>query len=145
MRPRAFDQRAPRNLFHPSRSPPTPCPLQVQLHLSVLYQLKTDLHVLYAGARILGAMEDATAKHVGILTDEIVARAAAGVVRKITARFTPLPPARREKFISMLQSEVQHGSVCCVKVWECVGGIDIPELNCDSMHRMFGGGRGCFT
>ena len=31
----------------------------------MLYELKSDLHVLYAGARVLGAMEDATVKHEG--------------------------------------------------------------------------------
>ena len=34
--------------------------VEIQLHIRCLYELKSDLHVLYAGARVLGAMEVST-------------------------------------------------------------------------------------
>ena len=40
-------------------------PFQVQLHIRPLFELKGNLHVLYAGARVLGALEDTVAKHEG--------------------------------------------------------------------------------
>jgi hypothetical protein len=45
--------------------------VEVQLHLRVLYELKSDLHVLYAGARVLGAMETSTTKHEGVLSADV--------------------------------------------------------------------------
>ena len=45
----------------------------MQIHLGALYALKHDLHVLYAGARILGAMDDLTIKWEGKLLKEVSA------------------------------------------------------------------------
>lgn len=52
--------------------------VEVQLHLRVLFELKSDLHVLYAALRVLGAMEDATAKHDGLLNDDVIEKVRRG-------------------------------------------------------------------
>ena len=49
--------------------------VEVQIHLTSLFALKHDLHVLYAGARILGAMDDLTIKWEGKLVKEVSAAA----------------------------------------------------------------------
>ena len=43
--------------------------VEIQLHVRDLFTLKADLHVLYAGMRVLGATEDLMVKHEGVLTD----------------------------------------------------------------------------
>ena len=64
--------------------------VEVQLHLRCLFELKSDLHVLYAGARVLGAMEDATAKHEGILSEEVLQRIEHGACAQ--SRSPPFTP-----------------------------------------------------
>ena len=49
--------------------------------MRVLFELKSDLHVLYGGARVLGAMDDSLIKHDGELTAEAIERARRGIVR----------------------------------------------------------------
>ena len=48
--------------------------VEIQLHVRSLFELKGDLHVLYEGARILGAMEATTTTHDGVLSDDALAR-----------------------------------------------------------------------
>jgi len=79
--------------------------VEVQLHLRCLYELKSDLHVLYAGARVLGAMEDSTAKHEGMLSEAVLDRIEKGVVRKACTMFTPMSEATRERLVAALQTE----------------------------------------
>jgi len=79
--------------------------VEVQLHIRCLYELKSDLHVLYAGARVLGAMEDATAKHQGALTDRVLGRARRGVVRKLLVSATSISAPQKEELAKMMKSE----------------------------------------
>ena len=79
--------------------------VEVQLHLRCLYALKSDLHVLYAGARVLGAMEDATASHQGKINGVVLERASRGVVRKVAVPFSPWDAAQREQLDRVLKQE----------------------------------------
>jgi hypothetical protein len=79
--------------------------VEIQLHVEVLYALKGDLHVLYAGARVLGAMEDAIAKHEGVLTSEVLQRSKRGVVRKVHCAFTKSTENQRQQLIDVIQLE----------------------------------------
>ena len=87
--------------------------VEVQLHLRCLYELKSDLHVLYAGARVLGATEDATCSHAGLLTTDALQRMRRGVVR------------RAEVPHSELSAEVQEGLSAFLKQEPC----PLLELN----------------
>ena len=58
----------------------------MQLHLRVLFELKSDLHVLYAALRVLGAMEDATAKHDGLLNDDVIEKVRRGAANRARPR-----------------------------------------------------------
>ena len=64
--------------------------VEIQLHVRDLFTLKADLHVLYAGMRVLGATEDLMVKHEGVLTDEVLKRAERGVLRKLGLNFSPM-------------------------------------------------------
>ena len=79
--------------------------VEIQLHLRVLYQLKADLHVLYAGARVLGAMDDATSRHEGRLTDKVIDKARLGVLRKLLCPFTPMSDSQLQGVRDLLTYE----------------------------------------
>ena len=79
--------------------------VELQLHLRCLYELKSDLHVLYAGARVLGATEDATVSHEGKINGEVLERAERGVIRKVSVPFSPWDVAQQEQLGSVLKQE----------------------------------------
>ena len=79
--------------------------VEVQFHLRCLFELKGDLHVLYAGARVLGAMEDSTAQHQGKVSTKVLERAKRGVVRKIKVQFSPWTATEIEQLESVLKQE----------------------------------------
>ena len=79
--------------------------VEVQLHLRVLFEHKSDLHVLYDGARVLGAMEDSCARHEGALTDAALQRVERGVVRKLEVPFSPIDAASCERLSAVLKKE----------------------------------------
>ena len=79
--------------------------VELQLHLRCLFDLKSDLHVLYAGARVLGATEDATVSHEGKINGTVLERAARGVIRKVSVPFSPWDVAQREQVESVLKQE----------------------------------------
>ena len=79
--------------------------VELQLHLRCLYELKSDLHVLYAGARVLGATEDATVSHEGKINGTVLERAARGVIRKVSVPFSPWDVAQRDQVESVLKQE----------------------------------------
>ena len=79
--------------------------VELQLHLRCLYELKSDLHVLYAGARVLGATEDATVSHEGKIHGEVLERAKRGVIRKVSVPFSPWDVAQQEQLESVLKQE----------------------------------------
>jgi hypothetical protein len=79
--------------------------VELQLHLRCLYELKSDLHVLYAGARVLGATEDATVSHEGKINGKVLERAARGVIRKVSVPFSPWDVAQQEQLDSVLKQE----------------------------------------
>jgi len=64
--------------------------VELQLHLRDLFVLKGDLHTLYNGARVLGAMEDHTMQHEGLINDNVIDLAKRGVLRKLGISFSEL-------------------------------------------------------
>ena len=107
--------------------------VEVQLHLRCLYELKSDLHVLYAGARVLGALEDSTAKHEGVLSEAVLQRMETGVVRKVGTMFTPMDEATRARLVAALHTEpcalleLQLNYAKC-EGEPCFEGWTIPKL-----------------
>ena len=77
----------------------------MQLHLRCLYELKSDLHVLYAGARVLGATENATTNHSGILSEGVLDRMRRGVVRKAAVPHSDLSAEVQEGLASFMKAE----------------------------------------
>ena len=79
--------------------------VEVQLHLRCLYELKSDLHVLYAGARVLGATEDSTCSHAGLLTMDALQRMRRGVVRKAEVPHSEVSAEVQEGLAAFLKQE----------------------------------------
>eukprot|EP00908_Phaeocystis_cordata_P022312 Transcript_4732.p2 GENE.Transcript_4732~~Transcript_4732.p2 ORF type:complete len:395 (-),score=117.26 Transcript_4732:172-1356(-) len=79
--------------------------VEVQFHVRALFELKHDLHVLYAGARVLGAMDDVMVMHEGIVTDEVLERMERKVLRKLVLTFTKMSLEQRGRIEKMLQTE----------------------------------------
>ena len=79
---------------------------EVQFHVRALFELKHDLHVLHAGSRVLGAMEDVMVKHEGIVTKDVLDRMERGVLRKLVLTFTKmeLPQTERDRGTSLKES-----------------------------------------
>ena len=80
---------------------------ELQLHVKPLFDLKHDLHVLYKGARILGALEPETVEHQGKLTEQALRRAGEGVVLHLKCSNSTLADGLREKLQKMLQELLQ--------------------------------------
>ena len=79
--------------------------VELQLHVRTLYDLKSDLHVLYAGARVLGAMEEATTQHEGIVSDAVLEGVERGVVRQLCCPVTRMDTVQRKMLVDALQRE----------------------------------------
>ena len=79
--------------------------VEVQLHVRALFELKGDLHVLYAGARVLGASDDLMIQHDGLMSDDVLERTAGGVLRKLGVAHSPMSTAQRHKLVGILQRE----------------------------------------
>jgi hypothetical protein len=79
--------------------------VEIQLHLHVLYNLKSDLHVLYSGARVLGAMEQATTRHEGMLSTDVIERIETGVLRQVHCPKSPMEAMWRDQLTRALQRE----------------------------------------
>lgn len=67
--------------------------VELQLHLRSLFELKHDLHTLYAGLRVLGLAEDEVALHEGQLTDKALSSAERGITRKLHCNYAPVADA----------------------------------------------------
>eukprot|EP00966_Prymnesium_polylepis_P141217 3261308-Prymnesium_polylepis.1 len=50
-------------------------------------------------------MEEATTKHEGVLSDELITRVASGVVRQIHCPFSPMDSSQREQLVTVLKHE----------------------------------------
>ena len=83
--------------------------VEVQLHVRALFELKGDLHVLYAGARVLGAMEDLMVGFDGKLSSEVLERVRNGVLRKLGVACSPMDAAQ----IATLK-EILHHEPCAL-------------------------------
>ena len=83
--------------------------VEVQLHVRALFELKGDLHVLYAGARVLGAMEDLMVGFDGKLSSEVLERVRHGVLRKLGVACSPMDAAQ----IATLK-EILHHEPCAL-------------------------------
>lgn len=79
--------------------------VEVQLHLQALFELKHSLHVLYVGARVLGAMEEATTSHKGVLSDQVLERVESGVVRSIRCPCAPISVEHRDRLVEAMKTE----------------------------------------
>jgi hypothetical protein len=77
---------------------------ELQLHAKPLFDLKHDLHVLYKGARILGALEPETVEHQGQLTEQALRRAGRGVVLYLKCPYATLD-GHQEKLQELLQKD----------------------------------------
>ena len=78
---------------------------ELQLHVKPLFVLKHDLHVLYKGARILGALEPETNEHQGQLTEQALRRAGRGVVLYLKCPYAKLADGHQEKLQELLQKD----------------------------------------
>ena len=72
-----------------------------------LFDLKHDLHVLYKGARILGALEPETVEHQGKLTEQALDRAGKGVVLYLKCPYATLADGHQKKLQELLQELLQ--------------------------------------
>lgn len=79
--------------------------VEVQFHVRALFELKHDLHVLYAGSRVLGAMDDVMVMHEGIVTKEVLDRMERKVLRKLVLTFTKMSRSERSRIEAILQTE----------------------------------------
>ena len=79
--------------------------VEVQLHVRDLFELKSDLHVLYGGARVLGAMDDVMVKHDGLLTAEALERASRGVVRKLICASSAIEESAKDQLAVLVRRE----------------------------------------
>ena len=84
--------------------------VEVQIHLAALFALKHDLHVLYAGARILGATDDLTIKWEGKLAsegdqDDPIKRANRGVLRKLGVSHSHINHKQAKQIHNLLHKE----------------------------------------
>lgn len=79
--------------------------VEIQLHLRDLFKLKGDLHTLYNGARVLGAMDDNTLCHEGLINDKVLDLAKRGVLRKLGVAFSELNKPHISMLHQMLQTE----------------------------------------
>lgn len=79
--------------------------VEIQLHVRSLFILKGDLHTLYAGARVLGAMDDMMIAHEGVLTDAVLEKTKRGVLRKLGIAGAPVTSEGRGELIKILQKE----------------------------------------
>jgi hypothetical protein len=77
---------------------------ELQLHVKPLFDLKHDLHVLYKGARILGALEPETVEHQGQLTAQALDRADRGIVLHLKCSYSTLN-GHQEKLQKLLQKD----------------------------------------
>jgi hypothetical protein len=77
---------------------------ELQLHVKPLFDLKHDLHVLYKGARILGALEPETVEHQGQLTAQALDRADRGIVLHLKCSYSTLD-GHQEKLKKLLQKD----------------------------------------
>ena len=77
---------------------------ELQLHVKPLFVLKHDLHVLYKGARILGALEPETNEHQGQLTEQALRRAGRGVVLYLKCPYATLD-GHQKKLQELLQKD----------------------------------------
>ena len=77
---------------------------ELQLHVKPLFDLKHDLHVLYKGARILGALEPETVEHQGQLTAQALDRADRGIVLHLKCSYSTLD-GHQEKLQKLLQKD----------------------------------------
>ena len=94
--------------------------VEVQLHVRALFELKGDLHVLYAGARVLGAMEDLMVGFDGKLSSEVLERVRNGVLRKLGVACSPMDAAQ----IATLK-EILHHEPCAL--------LQLDLSNCTTM------------
>ena len=77
---------------------------ELQLHVQPLFDLKHNLHTLYKGARILGALEPSMIEHRGQLTARAIDRAASGVVRYLKCNHASLD-GKQQMLADLLQLE----------------------------------------
>ena len=77
---------------------------ELQLHVKPLFDLKHRLHVLYKGARILGALEPETVEHQGQLTAQALDRAGRGIVLHLKCSNSTLDE-HQEKLQELLQKD----------------------------------------
>ena len=101
--------------------------VEVQLHVRALFELKGDLHVLYAGARVLGAMEDLMVGFDGKLSSEVLERVRHGVLRKLGVACSPMDAAH----LATLK-EILHHEPCAL--------LQLDLSNCTTMPDDDGGG-----
>lgn len=105
---------------------------EIQIHLRALFCLKSDLHVLYVGVRVLGAMEGATMCHKGVVTDDTLAAVERGVIRQIHSAHMGMKKERMNRLAKILQTEpcalleLQLSSSCC----ETLDGLKCPSQGC---------------
>ena len=104
-----------------------------QMELCLARRLKGDLHVLYAGARVLGAMEDLMIAHDGVLDDAVLKRVKEGVLRKLGVAFSPLTASQRDTVKEVLQNEPcalleLDLSNCKVDEKPCFDGLTLPQV-----------------
>ena len=80
------------------------CLGEMQLHAAPLFNLKHGLHVLYKGARVLGALEDSIVLHQGELNDKALERARKGIVRRLRCDYATLS-GKQDAVAGLLQHE----------------------------------------
>ena len=66
------------------------CLGEMQLHAKSLFELKHGLHLLYKGARVLGALDDSMVLYQGELNDKALERARKGIVRRLRCDYAAL-------------------------------------------------------
>jgi len=79
--------------------------VEIQLHMRGLFELKHDLHVLYSGSRVLGAMDDRMVKHEGLVNEQVLERMRRGVLRKLKLTFTKMTRDERTQLQQILHME----------------------------------------
>merc|ERR1712151_1157546 len=77
----------------------------IQVHLRCLFVLKDDLHVIYNGARVLGAGDDAMIRRRGVITDINLDRASRHIVRKMDFALTNMNHEQCDKLLALLKKE----------------------------------------
>jgi len=77
--------------------------VEIQLHLAFFLGMTTNVDAIYGALRVLGAFDSVVTTHTGHLTDEVLARAEQGTLRKLRCAFTPMAvdhPGRVQRLLA---------------------------------------------